>query len=121
MKKIASDTCYFCYFTIKYNKTIKNKGEEYVFKEISTWVVTIAYKPNLKTGDICHTITLYDRDNHGSIIKKTRMTYYPNEDMSKPKEADETLRFQYKYDGHGNVIYEKNAENEEVKYEITYY
>ena len=49
------------------------------------------------------------------------MTYYPNEDMSKPKEADETLKFQYKYDGHGNVIYEKNAENEEVKYEITYY
>ena len=49
------------------------------------------------------------------------MTYYPNEDMSKPKEADKTLRCQYKYDGHGNVIYKKNAENQEYKYEITYY
>lgn len=93
----------------------------YVIKEISTWVVTIAYKPNLKIGDICHTITLYDRDNHGSIIKETRTTYYPNEDMSKPKEADITRRFQYKYDKHGNIIYEKNAENQEYKYEITYY
>lgn len=128
---------YICYYNQKgqiekraklyEDKSVYEKSEYfydcngYVFKEISTWVVTIAYKPNLKTGDICHTITLYDRDNHGSIIKETRMTYYPNEDMSKPKEADETQRFQYKYDGHGNVIYEKNAENQEYKYEITYY
>lgn len=99
--------------------TLDHNG--YVIKEISTWVVTIAYKPNLKIGDICHTITLYDRDNHGSIIKETRMTYYPNEDISKPKEAEETHTFQYKYDGHGNVIFEKDDENHESRYEITYY
>ena len=93
----------------------------YVIKMICTWVVSGSWNADLKPGDICHTITLYDRDEHGSVLKETSMTYYPNEDMSMPKEAEETKNFQYKYDDHGNIIFMKDNENHEYKYEITYY
>lgn len=93
----------------------------YGIKEICTWVVSGSWVPGLKPGDICHTIRLYNRDEHGSLLKETKMTYYPNEDMSVLKEAEETKNFQYKYDNQGNVIYEKDDEGHEYKYEITYY
>lgn len=92
----------------------------YMIKEICTWVVSMD-RGNLKQGDVCHTITLYERDEHGSLLKETKMTYYPNEDMSIPKEAEETKTFEYKYDTQGNVIYEKEFDGNEYKYEITYY
>ena len=95
-------------------------NNKYEIKEICTWVVSISYG-NLKQGDVCHTIILYDRDEHGSLLKETKMTYYPNEDMSIPKEAEETKTFEYKYDTQGNVIYEKEFDGNEYKYEITYY
>ena len=95
-------------------------NNKYEIKEICTWVVSISYG-NLKQGDVCHTIILYDRDEHGSLLKETTMTYYPNEDMSIPKEAEETKTFEYKYDSQGNVIYEKDYDGNECKYEITYY
>lgn len=93
----------------------------YVIKEICTWVASGSWGIGLKPGDICHTITLYDRDEHGSLLKETKMTYYPNEDMAMSKEAEETKTFQYEYDNHGNIIYEKDDEGHEYKYEITYY
>lgn len=93
----------------------------YVVKEICTWVASGSWVPGLNPGDICHTIRLYNRDEHGSLLKETKMTYYPNEDMSVPKKAEETRNFQYKYDNQGNVIYEKDNEDHEYKYEITYY
>lgn len=106
--------------------------KEYVFddngyptKRIDTWIASsITAKlrgTELKPGDIYHTITLYDCDEHGSILQETKMTYYPNEDMSIPKEADETKTFQYEYDTHGNIIYEKDDEGHEYKYDISYY
>ncbi len=106
--------------------------KEYVFddngyptKRIDTWIASsITAKlrgTELKPGDIYHTITLYDCDEHGSILQETKMTYYPNEDMSIPKEADETKTFQYEYDTHGNIIYEKDDEGREYKYDISYY
>ena len=91
----------------------------YVIKEICTWTASGSWGTGLKPGDICHTITLYDRDEHGSLLKETKMTYYPNEDMSVPKEAEETKTFQYEYDTQGNVIYEKDYDGNEYKYEIT--
>ena len=97
---------------------LDHKG--YAKKEICTWVVSMTYG-NLKQGDICHTITLYDRDEHGSLLKEITTTYYPNEDISIPKEAEETKTFQYQYDNQGNVIYEKHYDGNEYKYEITYY
>ena len=101
----------------------------YVIKEICTWTASGSWGTGLKPGDICHTITLYDRDEHGSLLKETKMTYYPNEDMSIPKEPEEIRIFQYKYDYQGNVIYEKyfkkdnndDEEKWEYKYLITYY
>ena len=93
----------------------------YAIKEICTWVASGSSLTGLNPGDICHTITLYERDEHGSLLKETEMTYYPNEDMSVPKEAKETKTFQYKYDNQGNVIYEKHYDGNEYKYEITYF
>lgn len=107
----------------------------YCLKEICTWVVspwlsdallsirknTDGLKPGERPGDVCHRITQYYRDEHGSILKMTETNYNPDEDMSTPKKADETYTSQYKYDTHGNVIYEKNNEGHEHKYEITYY
>ena len=93
----------------------------YVIKEICTWVASGSWVIGLKPGDICHTITLYDRDEHGSLMEETKMTYYPNEDMSVPKEPEETKTFQYEYDTHGNIIYEKDDEGREYKYDISYY
>ena len=89
-------------------------------KDVCTWVVSFPFS-GLNIGDVCHTITVYDRDEHGSILKVTKTTYDPNEDMSIPKKADEIKTFQYKYDNLGNVIYEKDYEGHEYKYEITYY
>ena len=101
---------------------------EYIFnhnrdliKEIETSVVSYPWRADLNSGDILHYITLYERDEHGSILKESKTTYYPNEDMSIPKEADEIKNFEYKYDNHGNVIYEKDNEGHEYKYEIKYY
>lgn len=93
----------------------------YAIKEICTWVASGSSLTGLNPGDICHTITLYERDEHGSLLKETKMTYYPNEDMSIPKEAEETKTFEYKYDSQGNVIYEKDYDGNEYKYQITYY
>jgi len=93
----------------------------YVIKEICTWTVSGSWITGLKPGDICHTITLYDRDAHGSMLKETKMTYYPNEDMSVPKEAEETKSFQFEYDNQSNIIYEKHYDGNEYKYEIKYY
>ena len=93
----------------------------HLVKAIEKSVVSYAWRSDLQLGDIVHYITLYDRDKHGSILKEIKTTYYPNEDISIPKEADEIKEFQYKYDNHGNVIYEKDNEGHEYKYEITYY
>lgn len=115
----------------KWSKLYEDKSideiHEYFFdhngfmtKDVCTWVVSFPFS-ELNIGDICHTITAYDRDEHGSILKETKTTYYPYEDMSIPKEAEEIKKFQYKYDNYGNVIYEKDYEGHEYKYEITYY
>lgn len=90
-------------------------------KEIETSVLSYSWRDDLKVGDILHFITFYERDEHGSTLKITKTTYYPYEDMSTPKEADEIKTFQYKYDSVGNVIYMKDYEGHEYKYEITYY
>lgn len=92
----------------------------FVIKEVITWVSS-GWLSELKPGDVCHTVTLYDRDEHGSILKETKTTYYPNEEMSMPKEAEETHEYEYKYDSHGNIIYEKDSEGHEHNYKITYY
>lgn len=92
----------------------------FMIKDVCTWVVSFPFS-ELNIGDICHTIRVYDRDEHGSILKETKTTYYPYEDMSIPKEAEEIKEFQYKYDNHGNIIYEKDYEGHEYKYEFSYY
>ncbi len=103
-----------------YNLEYDWKGN--LIKEISTWVATTdMILSNIKKGDICHTIREYNRDKNGSIIKEMTTTYYANEDMSTPKEPEIIKNFQYKYDNHGNIIYEKDNEGHEYKYDITYY
>ncbi len=95
--------------------------KKHLVKVIEKSVVSYSWRSDLQIGDIVHHITLYDNDEHGSILKEIKTTYYPNEDISIPKEANEIKEFQYKYDNHGNVIYEKDNEGHEYKYEITYY
>lgn len=91
----------------------------YWLKEIITWVQTTPWV-GTKPGDVHHDVIIYDRDEHGSLLKQTNISY-ADEDMSIPEEKEITYTCQYKYDTHGNVIYEKNNEGHEHKYEITYY
>lgn len=139
-ERIKFPNCHIMYFITNYNQNGKIEKwsalyedgsayeiqdyvldyNGYVIKKICTWVVSMAFG-NLKQGDICHTITLYDRDEHGSLLKETMITYYPNDDMSMAKEPEETKLFQYKYDNQGNVVYEKHYDGNEYTYEITYY
>ena len=104
-----------------------NNYKGYIIKEIFTYRVNskLAQTSNLNVGDICHKVKDYERDEHGNILKCTTTTYYPNEDMSKPKKADKIMEYQYKYDSHGNVIYKKVINDgikvNENRKKITYY
>jgi len=96
----------------------------FLIKEVDTYLVTPWYSKynNFNVGDTCHTVTVFDNDEHGNTLKETITRYDPNENMSLPKEADEINKFQYKYDSHGNIIYAKYyKENREFRYEISYY
>lgn len=80
-------------------------------------------KKNYRSGDICYTIEEDKRDGQGNVIKRTRTTYYPKDNLNLPKESDIVYEATYKYDTYGNPIYYKieTEDDQEYTYEIKYY